>query len=221
MGCEGQLSRIGIIGDIHAEDRLLQAALEFLTISDLDLIMAVGDIADGPGSVDRCCQLLQQYRAAAVTGNHERWFLAGEARDLPDATSSDGVSSQARTFLASLPKTRDYETVTGRLLLCHGLGEYDMGGVWPGDHGYALESNMALLRLLKENEYRFVVNGHTHQRMVRRFDQLTIINAGTLFHEHHPCFLTADFEARLVQYYDLKPRGEVEEGGREELPDDE
>jgi len=182
--------------------------------------MAVGDIADGPGSVDRCCQLLQQYGAATVTGNHERWFLGGEARDLPDATPFDEVSSQARAFLAALPKTRDYETVAGSLLLCHGLGENDMSGVWPGDYGYALESNLALLRLVKENQYRFVVNGHTHQRMVRRFDQLTIINAGTLFHEHQPCFLTVEFEARLVQYYELKPGGQVEENGRVKLPDD-
>ncbi|MCM3906112.1 MAG: metallophosphoesterase family protein [Pyrinomonadaceae bacterium] len=141
---EGQLRRIGIIGDIHAEDRLLQAALEFLAKFNLDLIMAVGDIADGVGSVDRCCQLLQQYGAAAVIGNHERWFLSGQARDLQNATSSDDVSSQALAFMAELPKTRDYETVAGRLLLCHGLGEYDMGGVWPGDNGYALESNLAL-----------------------------------------------------------------------------
>ena len=215
------LRRIGIIGDIHAEDRLLLSALEFLSIRDLDLIMAVGDIADGPGSVDRCCQLLQQYRVTTVTGNHERWFLAGQARDLPDATSSDDVSSQARAFLAALPKTRDYETVAGRLLLCHGLGENDMGGVWPGDYGYAVESNLGLLRLMKENVYRFVVNGHTHQRMVRQFDQLTIINAGTLFNEHQPCFLIADIEAGFVQYYDLKDGGQVEESDRVKLPADE
>ena len=221
MVSEVQLRRIGIIGDIHAEDRLLQTALEFLAMRDLDLIMAVGDIADGVGSVDRCYQLLHQYSVAAVTGNHERWFLSGQARDLPEATSADDVSSQARSFLSELPKTRDYETVAGRLLLCHGLGEYDMGGVWPADNGYALESNLALLRLVKENLYKFVVNGHTHQRMVRRFDQLTIINAGTLLHGHQPCFLIADFERGFVQYYDLKPRGQLEESGRVKLPADE
>ena len=218
MGSERHLRRIGIIGDIHAEDRLRHAALEFLAMCDLDLIMAVGDITDGPGSVDRCCQLLEQYRTATVTGNHERWFLSGQARDLPDATPVDEVSSQTREFLAALPQTREYETVAGPLLLCHGLGDYDMGGVWPGDNGYALESNLALLRLVKENLYRFVVNGHTHHRMVRRFEQLTIINAGTLHHEHQPCFLIADFEAGSVQYYDLRAGGQVEESGRVILP---
>jgi putative phosphoesterase len=203
------LQRIGVIGDIHAEDHYLQAALEFLADSNLDLIMAVGDVADGRGSVDRCCRLLQQYHVITVSGNHERWFLAQEARDLPDATPLGDVSSEARLYLSSLPKTLEYETAAGSLLLCHGLGEYDMGGVWPGDDGYALESNFALLRLMLEAKYRFVVNGHTHQRMVRSFEQLTIINAGTLFHEHDPCFLIADFEHGFVQYYDLGSAGQT------------
>jgi predicted phosphodiesterase len=212
------LRRIGAIGDIHAEDHYLQAALEFLADSDLDLIMAVGDVADGRGSVDRCCRLLRQYCVTTVSGNHERWFLAQEARDLPDATALVDVSNEARIYLSSLPKTLEYETAEGRLLLCHGLGEYDMGGVRPGDYGSALESNSALLRLMLEAKYRFVVNGHTHQRMVRTVERLTIINAGTLFHEHQPCFLIADFEDGFVQYYDLGSEGQVSQAGLIELP---
>ena len=206
-----QLRRVGVIGDIHAEDGHLQAALEFLAGSDLDLIMAVGDVADGRGSVDRCCRLLRQYRVAAVAGNHERWLLAGEARDLPDATPPAEVSSEARAYLSSLPRTLEYETAAGRLLLCHGLGADDMGGVKPGDYGYALAANFALQRLMREGRYRFVVNGHTHRRMVRSFEGLTIINAGTLFREHQPCFLVADFEGGFVQYYDLVGGGRVSE----------
>jgi putative phosphoesterase len=203
------LQRIGVIGDIHAEDHYLESVLKFLTNSSLDLIMAVGDVADGRGSVDLCCQLLQHYRVATVAGNHERWFLAEEARDVPDATPLDGVSSEARAYLSSLPKLLEFETAAGRLLLCHGLGEYDMGGVKPGEDGDALEANFALLQLMLKAKYRFVVNGHTHQRMVRKFDHLTIINAGTLFHKHKPGFLIADFEDRSVQYYDLNHKGQV------------
>jgi predicted phosphodiesterase len=155
--------------------------------------------------------LLRQYRVAAVAGNHERWLLAGEARDLPDATPPAEVGSEARAYLSSLPGTLEYETAAGRLLLCHGLGAHDMGGVKPGDYGYALAANFALQRLMREGKYRFVVNGHTHRRMVRSFEGLTIINAGTLFREHQPCFLVADFEDGFVQYYDLAGEGRVSE----------
>jgi predicted phosphodiesterase len=93
-----------------------------------------------------------------------------------------------------------------------------MGGVRPGDYGYALEANFALLRLMLEAQYKFVVNGHTHQRMVRSFDHLTIINAGTLFREHQPCFIVADFGSKFVQYYDLQMDGQISESDRWMLP---
>lgn len=212
MESDQPLRQIGAIGDIHGEARYLETALKFLSAAHLDLIFSVGDITDGRDRVNRCCQLLQKYQVATVRGNHERWFLAGEMRDLPDASFDADVDKEARAFLAALPLTQSFETVAGRLLLCHGLGEYDMGGVWPGDFGYALESNLALLRLMLERQYRFVINGHTHQRMVRSFDHLTIINAGTLYREHQPCFLLADFETGFVQFYDFRSNTKVVKG---------
>jgi predicted phosphodiesterase len=93
-----------------------------------------------------------------------------------------------------------------------------MGGVWPGDSGSALETNLALLRLVLEGQYRFVVNGHTHRRMVRSFDHLTILNAGTLYREHEPCFLLADFEARFARFYNFQGHSQVSEGELFSLP---
>ena len=49
-----EVRRIGLIGDIHAEDQLLERALELLAGRALDAILATGDIADGAGSVNRC-----------------------------------------------------------------------------------------------------------------------------------------------------------------------
>jgi predicted phosphodiesterase len=79
-----------------------------------------------------------------------------------------------------------------------------MAGVWPGDYGVALEYNLDLFRLIKEDLYSFVINGHTHHRMVRRFENVTIINAGTLISRQFPCFLIADFQEKFVQFYDIK-----------------
>ncbi len=199
-----RLRRIGAIGDIHAEDARLETALRFLQNEKLDLIMAVGDIADGPGSVNRCCQLLQQYHVVTVRGNHERWFLSSKMRDLPEITPDDTVDDEARAFLEALPVTRVFETVAGRLLLCHGLGDDDMTKVGPSGFGESASSIFALQKLLHAAAYRFVVNGHSHRRLVRTINELTIINAGTIYQWHAPCFLVADFEAGYVQYYNLK-----------------
>jgi len=212
------IRRIGAIGDIHGEDQHLETALEFLHGSDVDVVLAVGDIVDGRGDINRCCELLQTHNVLTVKGNHERCLFAGEMRDLPEATAIEEIDAANLDFLFSLPTTRTFKTQFGPLMLCHGLSEYDVAGVWPGDYGYALESNLALLRLTLEARFRFVVNGHTHSRMVREFGNLTIVNAGALVHDHNPCFLTLDFEAGVAEYFNLGGSGTVLRGEEIKLP---
>lgn len=206
------LSRIGLVGDVHAEDSALEAALSFLAGQGLDALLCVGDIVDGPGSVDRCCELLIAHGVTTVRGNRDRWFLAGQARHLRAATKTDGVTAGTLAFLKGLPVRCDFETPAGRLLLCHGLGDDDMARVTPDDYGYALEANLPLQALRQDGEYCFVANGHTHRRMIRRFDRLTLLNAGALTHDQAPCFATVDFEARRLNYYNIRPGLAIAEG---------
>lgn len=52
------ITRIGIIGDVHGTDDMLELGLEVLRTRACDNVLCVGDIADGPGSVEDCCRLL-------------------------------------------------------------------------------------------------------------------------------------------------------------------
>lgn len=202
-------SRLGLLGDVHAEVRHLEAALHFFAASSVEAILCVGDIADGQEeggaghAVNGCCRLLQAAQVRVVRGNHDRWLLASEMRDLPDATPSQDVGEAALAFLKSLPRTQRLETVAGPLLLCHGVGENDMARLTPDDYGYALECNDELQDLLRARTYRFIVGGHTHYRMVRHFGALTFINPGTLTAKHQPCLALADFRAEQVKFHDF------------------
>jgi putative phosphoesterase len=186
------IQRFGILGDIHSEDETLAAALEFLAGEAVDAILAVGDIVDGAGSAVACCRLLVQHGALAVRGNHDRWFLEGKLRDLPESTPPSGVDELTRAFLASLPPTRLVETPLGTLLLCHGTGDDDMHAVRPDDFGLVLETNEALQELLSDGRISMLVCGHSHRRMVRRIGSLTILNAGTLRRGEDPTFGIVD-----------------------------
>jgi predicted phosphodiesterase len=130
-------------------------------------------------------------------------------RDLSDATLLKHLSHDTIEFLRALPVARELDTRHGRLLLCHGLGANDMASVGPDDFGYALESNLDLQGLLKAEHLRFVVNGHTHRRMVRAFGALTIINAGTLKQEHEPGFLVLDVAENEVLALTMRADGSV------------
>ncbi|MBW2453950.1 MAG: metallophosphoesterase family protein [Deltaproteobacteria bacterium] len=203
------IERLGLIGDVHAEDGLLAAALAFLQRRELDLILCTGDLADGPGSVKRCAELLQQAHVVTVAGNHDRWLLTGRMRQLPEATARGRLDRTTRRYLSELPKTVELETIHGKALLCHGLGEDDMARLHPDDYGYAIEQNWELQELLRDRRYHFVLNGHSHHRMVRRFDHLTVINAGTLKRDHDPGFLMVDFASGEATLLDLGPDGQV------------
>ena len=212
------VARLGVIGDVHTEDRSLAQVLDFLRPMRLDALLCTGDVVTGKGDANRCCHLLQQAEVATVRGNHDRWLLRGTMGDLPDATDEAELDTDAKLFLAALPATRSYDTVAGRLLLCHGLGDDDMAGVRPGDEGYALESNMRLALLYGSREYNLVINGHTHQQMVRTFDHLTIINAGTLRPDHQPGFLTVDLNSKVVQLYHIGKKLEIAAGEAIPMP---
>jgi putative phosphoesterase len=169
-------TRIGLLGDIHAKDEALELALRVFVDEGADLVMAVGDLVDGPGSADRCCALLAEAGAAVVRGNHERWLSAGTMRDLPDATLTLGAPAHA--FVAALPATLRFAVPGGEVLLCHGLGADDMASVAPDAEVSSIRWNDPLAALIAEDRPLWVLNGHTHRRGVWSYRKLTVINGG-------------------------------------------
>lgn len=195
--------RIGAIGDIHCEHVSLEAVLRYLQGAGVDRIVSVGDLCDGPGDLARTVELLRGAQVVAVAGNHERWMLTWQLRSLPNATRADTLDPDTVSWLSALPRTRELTTPQGALLLCHGLGEDDMAQVLPEDSGYALQVNSSLWNLVHARRWRYVIHGHSHQRMVRTFDGLTFINVGTLSRDDAPCFAIIDFSRGEVLFHDL------------------
>ncbi len=208
--------RIGLIGDIHAEDRLLAAALAFLAGQGVEAILCTGDVVDGAedgagngvvGDVERCCRLLVEGGVEVVRGNHDRWFLTQPLRDFPGVTQARDVSPRVPEYLSALPATRLLSTAAGPLLLCHGVGDDDMATLKPYDVGYALEANEPLQRLLRAGEPGLVVCGHTHLRMVRRLGGIVFINPGTLRRDHEPAVALLDLAAGVLLLHELSVEG--------------
>lgn len=206
------LRRVGVVGDIHCEDKVLALVLQHFSELNIETVLSVGDIADGTGDPNKVCSLLIQHGVLSVSGNHDRWVLAGTMRDLPGATPTNSLSGGNRAWLAQLPRTRSFETAAGPLLLCHGFGDDDMAGLRPDDNGYALQSNLGLQRLIATKRYRTVVNGHTHLPMVRNIGGLTIINAGTLDRRDRQNCTVIDFDLGTVELYDIN-RGQISKTG--------
>ncbi len=193
--------RVGLIGDLHCENDALVFVLEQLGKLGAETLLQVGDIADGPGDLDATVELLEAHRVLAVRGNHDRWLLRNQLRDMPHANALASLSPATVAFLTRLPVTREFRSPRGNVLLCHGLDSNDMVGVRPDHDGVVISTNEELQRLIRERRYRFVLNGHTHRAMLRTFGPLSIVNAGTLFREYEQSFTFVDFErGELVRH---------------------
>jgi predicted phosphodiesterase len=216
------LSRLGVIGDVHCESDTLGRVLDALEMMNVEAVLCVGDLVDGPGDADATLAMLQARQVLCVAGNHERWFLDGEQRSLENATGA--INETSRAFLDALPKVRGYTTPNGNALLCHGVGEDDEAWLLSDTRGYALQDIPTLRELMLDQEVQFMLCGHTHERMIRVFPGLTVINAGTIHRKDEQTFMVLDFAATRVSFYsaaeatmgklieelDLPPPGPVE-----------
>ena len=79
----------------------------------------------------------------------------------------------------------------------------------PGRRPEEIRRSRHLDALLAEDEYRFVINGHMHFRVLMHFRNLTLLNAGTLMGER-PGLTIVDFEAGTITAFS------VVDGGRPE-----
>lgn len=199
MSNRGTLRRAGVIGDVHCESETLGRVLDALETMNVEAVLCVGDLVDGPGNADATLGMLQARGVQCVAGNHERWFLSGEQRTLENATQR--ISAASRAFIETLPTTRRYATPHGNLLLCHGIGEDDEAWLRADTQGYALQDIPALRELMLDETVQFLIGGHTHDRMVRVFPGLTIINAGTIYRANEQTFTVVDFDAMRVVFY--------------------
>ncbi|WP_086934253.1 metallophosphoesterase family protein [Agarilytica rhodophyticola] len=194
-------SKVGVIGDIHVEDIRLEIILNYLASEELDGIYATGDIVDGNGSVDRCCELLKIYSVISVLGNHDQWCLEEVNRHVDNASKKSHLELSTHSFLSSLPKTQIVDTVRGKAMLCHGLGESNMASVKDWDSVDSIFNNLELWALHRNSELKFVFNGHSHRPNVHTFSHLTVINAGALNNKEIACSAIVDFQNNKVRYY--------------------
>lgn len=205
--------RVGVIGDVHGEDLILEAALRHLRdVRAVETVLSTGDLPakKGIGDTDRCCELLRDAGVLAIRGNHDRWCFENEGIRAVLGLEDIGLSADTRRYLSTLPPMRSFDTPSGALLLCHGAADDDMSGIYPGGDDREILDALARRHHLP-GVYRWMIAGHTHRRMVRPLPgSFTIINPGALCWDEQPGFLILDFTKSTARFYDVAPfTGEV------------
>jgi putative phosphoesterase len=169
--------RVAAVADIHSNYHALQAVLDELSRSEVEMVACVGDIVGYGAFPDECCVEVKRIAAYAVRGNHDVSALTG------DTLGMNPYAAEAALWTAG----RIGED-TARFL--HGLGDsasFMAGGTsFAMFHGsprdpleYVFEDALtpALVEGVAED---ILVLGHTHVPFVSRLGDLTVVNPGSV-----------------------------------------
>jgi putative phosphoesterase len=189
---------VGIVSDIHCNAAGLAQALSLM--GDVDELICLGDSIYEYRFSNEVVRLLKEREAQVIVGNHEEGFFGPNGAR---ARARDGVDPVLAAWLASRPHRSELTIGGKRLLLVHSTP-------WEPRGTYVHPQSAELARFA-EAEADFVLYGHTHQQVVRRFGPVLVINPGSAGEARDSSnrFLlscavldTASEEARVIDFPD-------------------
>jgi putative phosphoesterase len=190
--------KLGIVSDIHCNAAGLRRAIDLM--GDFDELICLGDSIWEYRFSNEVVALLKEREAHTILGYHEEGFLGplGER-----ARAREEIDPALLDWLAARPHRIELERAGKRLLLVHSTPWEPRGAyIHPGD---------TLLARFAEAEADFVLYGHTHRQVVKRFGDMLVINPGSAgdARDHHngrqlSCAVldTASEEVRIIDYPD-------------------
>ena len=157
--------RVALLSDMHGNAVAFRAALADLEDRQPDLIVALGDVAQGGPQPRECVDLLQELGCPCVFGNSDEFLLtldlgAEEAEDVERLLetarwSQEQLGEDRLEFLRGFQPTVD----VGRVLCCHATPTSNEDVVLPDSDG------------IPPVDADAVAAGHVHQQWLRRFDR--------------------------------------------------
>ena len=192
------LLKFGIVSDIHCNAAGLRRAIDLM--GDIDELICLGDSIWEYRFSNEVAALLKERQAHTILGNHEEGFfgpLGERARSRPDN------DAELMDWFAARPLRIELEREGKRLLLIHSTP-------WEPRGAY-IHPNSPELARFAETDADFVLYGHTHCQVVKRFGRALVINPGSTgdARDHGngrqlSCAVldTASEEVRIIDYPD-------------------
>lgn len=178
--------KLALISDIHGNYKALEAFLDYIGQHPVEAIVCLGDyITDAPYP-ERIMALLYEMRkmhtCIMLRGNREDYILDNvDNREGWKPSSANGtlyytaqhITDEDKAFFASLPTEREL-AIAGcpPLYICHGTPGRVRGNVY--------EEKGLLEKVLDQLPYGYLLGGHSHHQEIRRRQEKTYINPGSL-----------------------------------------
>lgn len=175
---------IGIISDIHGNDRALKATIE--EMPETDLILLAGDIAGRAVDLKRVFDIIDENEIVYIKGNHEDM-----AALYFDSFGKDETTGRLIKRISEAPYSMELQLDGKKIFMAHGSpwntkNEY----IYPEYHDFSAFETLG---------YDYIILGHTHIPMMVKSGKVTIINPGSVgepqANDPRPSFALLDTEA--------------------------
>jgi putative phosphoesterase len=176
--------KLGVIADIHGNALALEAVLTAARDANVTQWICCGDLIGYYYQPERVLSLLGELNFTAVRGNHED--LLNNALNDPASASHirgqygsgikfarENLSDIQIDFLHNLPKQQYLTFGAAKLLLCH-------GSPWDTNYYIYPDATEDCFSRCAETGVDYLVLGHTHYPMAKRFGKTMIFNPGSV-----------------------------------------
>jgi len=180
------MTKILLLGDIHANYPALEAVIEYIQPDRFDWIVNTGDFTVYSTFPNETIQWFRERkRTISILGNTDRKILRilkGKKLKKPKKKekrvmyfwTSEHLNPENITYLKSLPERTDFKVGAYRIGIFHGTLEDPDEELFPS----ALESRFQ--RLAKDSPYQVQIMGHSHVPYYKIVDGIHFINPGSV-----------------------------------------
>jgi len=171
------MAKLLIISDVHSNPAALSRAAE-----EADATAFLGDFVDYGPLPEECIELVRRRAAIMVKGNHDaavsEGYRCGFYRGVPQEIrelNRRKLSPESLSFLAGLPESRRFEFGGANFLAVHASVSDPLSG-----YLFPFTDDAVWRRELARVKADFLLLGHTHWPMMRRFGKVTVVNPGSV-----------------------------------------
>lgn len=176
--------KLGLLGDIHGNSQALSVVLKAASRANVQKLLITGDLIGYYFSPLKVVEMLDEWDAFIVRGNHEEMLKIAHKDSSYLAAVDARYGSGLRLAIEQLsPKQLmrlcELEHPLGivlddtKILLCH-------GSPWDLDQYVYPSAGNELVSKCSDGEYDLVVMGHTHYPMMRMIGSTCIVNPGSV-----------------------------------------
>lgn len=188
--------RLAVLSDIHSNIFALEAVLEDIARSQVDIKINLGDILYGPIAPKATYALLQEHDFVTICGNQDRQIFQASSQEIEaNATLKFVIEDLGDEPLLWLKKLSPTRHLDNDIFLCHGTPHDDMTYLLEDvSQGFAITKNeKEISSLLQGIHASLILCGHSHLPKTIFLEHIgqVIVNSGSVglqaYKDEEPC----------------------------------